>query len=47
MEGIVCLSIFKLLAGDPDAISKVPGRLDVNYLDNWADKENLQLLNLM
>ncbi|KAK9288925.1 hypothetical protein L1049_017396 [Liquidambar formosana] len=33
--------------GDPDAISKVPGRMDVNYLDNWANKENLQLLNLI
>ncbi|XP_068305777.1 uncharacterized protein [Pyrus communis] len=33
--------------GDPHAIAKVPGRTDVNYLDNWANKENLQLLNLM
>ncbi|KAF3969141.1 hypothetical protein CMV_007032 [Castanea mollissima] len=33
--------------GDPDAIAKVPGRTDVNYLNNWANKENLQLLNLM
>ncbi|KAM7479750.1 hypothetical protein LguiA_027963 [Lonicera macranthoides] len=36
--------------GDPDAISKVPGRRDVNYLDNLdtlASKENLQLLNLL
>ncbi|KAK3024129.1 hypothetical protein RJ639_044384, partial [Escallonia herrerae] len=33
--------------GDPDAISKVPGRMDVNFLDNWANKENLQLLNLV
>lgn len=36
--------------GDPDAISKVPGRRDVNYLDNLdtlANKENLQLLNLL
>ncbi|KAK8686655.1 hypothetical protein V6N13_125678 [Hibiscus sabdariffa] len=34
--------------GDPDAVSKVPGRVDVNYLDNLTDKqkENLQLLNL-
>ncbi|TYI63997.1 hypothetical protein E1A91_D09G055700v1 [Gossypium mustelinum] len=34
--------------GDPDAISKVPGRVDVNYLDNLTDKqkENLELLNL-
>lgn len=34
-------------AGDPDAIAKVSGRMDVNYLDNLANKENLQLLNLM
>ncbi|GAV65967.1 IF-2B domain-containing protein [Cephalotus follicularis] len=33
--------------GDPDVIAKVPGRLDVNYLDNWTANENLQLLNLM
>ncbi|XP_007036420.2 PREDICTED: translation initiation factor eIF-2B subunit delta [Theobroma cacao] len=34
--------------GDPDAIAKVPGRVDVNYLDNLSDKqkENLKLLNL-
>ncbi|KAA8542306.1 hypothetical protein F0562_023558 [Nyssa sinensis] len=33
--------------GDPDVIAKVSGRMDVNYLDNWANKENLQLLNLL
>ncbi|XP_010265294.1 PREDICTED: translation initiation factor eIF-2B subunit delta-like [Nelumbo nucifera] len=33
--------------GDPDAISKVPGRKDVNHLENWTNNENLQLLNLM
>ncbi|XP_012575335.1 uncharacterized protein [Cicer arietinum] len=33
--------------GDPDVISKVPGREDVNLLDAWANTENLQLLNLM
>ncbi|KAE8124996.1 hypothetical protein FH972_019834 [Carpinus fangiana] len=33
--------------GDPDVIAKVPGRMDVNYLNNWSSKENLQLLNLM
>ncbi|KAL9239423.1 hypothetical protein vseg_013747 [Gypsophila vaccaria] len=33
--------------GDPDVISKVPGRNDVNYLHNWLSKENLQLLNLL
>ncbi|KAJ4839517.1 hypothetical protein Tsubulata_047359 [Turnera subulata] len=33
--------------GDSDAFAKVPGRMDVNYLDNLANKENFQLLNLM
>ncbi|KAK1280559.1 hypothetical protein QJS04_geneDACA002902 [Acorus gramineus] len=32
--------------GDPDVISKVPGRKDLNQLESWADDENLQLLNL-
>ncbi|OMO83091.1 Initiation factor 2B-related protein [Corchorus olitorius] len=34
--------------GDPDAIGKVPGRADINYLDNLTEKqkENLDLLNL-
>lgn len=32
--------------GDPDVIAKVPGRMN-NSLDNWASKENLQLLNLV
>ncbi|MQL82808.1 hypothetical protein Taro_015286 [Colocasia esculenta] len=32
--------------GDPDVISEVPGRADLNHLYNWADNENLQLLNL-
>ncbi|KAJ9568269.1 hypothetical protein OSB04_004235, partial [Centaurea solstitialis] len=31
--------------GDPDIIAKVPGRT-TNCLDDWAGKENLQLLNL-
>ncbi|KAK9080358.1 hypothetical protein SSX86_000116 [Deinandra increscens subsp. villosa] len=31
--------------GDPNVISKVPGRKK-NCLDDWASKENLQLLNL-
>ncbi|XWS48337.1 hypothetical protein CRYUN_Cryun13aG0066900 [Craigia yunnanensis] len=33
--------------GDPDAIAKVPGRVDVNYSNNLTDKqkENLELLN--
>ncbi|KAL0450233.1 UNVERIFIED_CONTAM: Translation initiation factor eIF-2B subunit delta [Sesamum latifolium] len=33
--------------GDPDAISKVSGRKEINTLDGWANSENLQLLNLM
>lgn len=35
------------VAGDPDAISKVFGREDINYLDGLTGRENLQLLNLM
>ncbi|CAL5191325.1 unnamed protein product [Lathyrus oleraceus] len=33
--------------GDPDVVSKVSGRQDVNHLDGWANTENLQLLNLI
>ncbi|GMH01062.1 hypothetical protein Nepgr_002901 [Nepenthes gracilis] len=33
--------------GDPEAISKVSGRRDINYLDNSTNKENLQLLHLL
>ncbi|KAM6569322.1 hypothetical protein CsatB_017307 [Cannabis sativa] len=33
--------------GDSDAIAVVPGRKDVNYLEHLANKENLQLLNLL
>ncbi|KAI3916707.1 hypothetical protein MKW92_006895 [Papaver armeniacum] len=33
--------------GDPDSVAKVVGRKDVNYLDNWANNESLQLLNLL
>ncbi|XP_058087153.1 probable translation initiation factor eIF-2B subunit delta [Magnolia sinica] len=33
--------------GDSDAIAKVPGRKDVNYLDNCSDIENLQNLQLL
>lgn len=39
-------SIYNCSVGDPDVISKVPGRKDLNYLENWSDSENLQLLNL-
>ncbi|KAE8022124.1 hypothetical protein FH972_007954 [Carpinus fangiana] len=33
--------------GNPDAISEVPGREDINYLDGCTNSENLQLLNLI
>ncbi|KAJ6867196.1 translation initiation factor eIF-2B subunit delta-like isoform X2 [Populus alba x Populus x berolinensis] len=33
--------------GDPDVISKVRGREDINLLDGSTDSENLQLLNLI
>ncbi|KAG2714936.1 hypothetical protein I3843_03G055300 [Carya illinoinensis] len=33
--------------GDPDVISEVPGRDDINYLDGLTNSENLQLLNLI
>ncbi|KAL5082792.1 hypothetical protein RYX36_011213 [Vicia faba] len=33
--------------GDPDVVSKVSGRQDVNHLDAWSNTENLQLLNLI
>ncbi|KAK2367960.1 translation initiation factor eIF-2B subunit delta [Trifolium repens] len=42
LDSICCNEI-----GDPGAVATVPGRMDINYLDNWTNKENLQLLNLM
>ncbi|MCD7450696.1 hypothetical protein HAX54_008150 [Datura stramonium] len=33
--------------GDPKAIAKVPGRMEMNQLDEWAKSDNLQLLNLI
>ncbi|XP_012473411.1 uncharacterized protein LOC105790383 [Gossypium raimondii] len=33
--------------GNPDAISKVQGRKEINYLDGLVNQENLQLLNLI
>lgn len=33
--------------GDPDAISKVRGRQEISYLEDWANSDNLQLLNLI
>ncbi|PIN12791.1 Translation initiation factor 2B, delta subunit (eIF-2Bdelta/GCD2) [Handroanthus impetiginosus] len=32
--------------GDPDAVSKVSGRKEINSLDGWANSENLRPLNL-
>ncbi|KAK9091157.1 hypothetical protein Sjap_024334 [Stephania japonica] len=46
-ERVLLDSICSNELGDPDAISKVPGRLDVNHLNDWADNENMQLLNLL
>ncbi|CAA2954516.1 translation initiation factor eIF-2B subunit delta-like isoform X1 [Olea europaea subsp. europaea] len=33
--------------GDPDAIARVSGRTEINYLEGWTNSENLQLLNLI
>ncbi|KAK7340782.1 hypothetical protein VNO77_21495 [Canavalia gladiata] len=33
--------------GDPDVISTVQSREDINHLEAWANTENLQLLNLI
>ncbi|KAK7304201.1 hypothetical protein RJT34_15320 [Clitoria ternatea] len=33
--------------GDPEAVAMVPGRMDVKFLDNWTNQDNLQLLNLL
>lgn len=46
-ERVLLDSICANELGDPDVISKVPNRKDVNYLDNWMNKENMQLLNLL
>ncbi|ESW27147.1 hypothetical protein PHAVU_003G177900 [Phaseolus vulgaris] len=46
-ERVLLDSICSNELGDPDAIARVPGRMDVNYLDNWASEDNLRLLNLM
>ncbi|KAJ8567187.1 hypothetical protein K7X08_019395 [Anisodus acutangulus] len=32
---------------DPETIAKVPGRMEINHLDGWANSDNLQLLNLI
>ncbi|XP_027189595.1 uncharacterized protein [Cicer arietinum] len=42
LDSICCNEI-----GDPGDVATVPGRMDVNYLDNWTTEKNLQLLNLM
>ncbi|TKY54949.1 Translation initiation factor eIF-2B subunit delta [Spatholobus suberectus] len=46
-ERVLLGSICSNELGDPDAIARVPGRMEVNYLDNWASEDNLRLLNLM
>ncbi|RDX78054.1 Translation initiation factor eIF-2B subunit delta, partial [Mucuna pruriens] len=46
-ERVLLDSICSNELGDPDAIARVPGRMDVNYLDNWPSEDNLRLLNLM
>ncbi|KAI3462822.1 hypothetical protein Pfo_019485 [Paulownia fortunei] len=33
--------------GDPDAVSRVSGRKEINSLDGWANSENLRPLNLI
>ncbi|CAA0814325.1 NagB/RpiA/CoA transferase-like superfamily protein [Striga hermonthica] len=33
--------------GDPDVVSKVSGREEINYLDGWANSKNLLPLNLI
>ena len=35
------------VTGNPEAISKVHGREEINYLDGLVNGENLQLLNLV
>lgn len=45
LERVQLDSICSNELGDPDAIAKVPGKRN-NCLDDWASKENLQLLNL-
>jgi len=44
---VIKLTDLKLHTGDPGALATVPGRMDINYLENWTNEENLQLLNLM
>ncbi|KAJ6765068.1 TRANSLATION INITIATION FACTOR EIF-2B [Salix koriyanagi] len=46
-ERVLLDSICSNELGDPDALSKVPGRMDINYLDDLTNKDNMQLLNLM
>ncbi|PSS35065.1 Translation initiation factor eIF-2B subunit delta like [Actinidia chinensis var. chinensis] len=46
-ERVQLASICSNELGNPDTISKVPGRKEINYLDDWASNENLQLLNLI
>lgn len=43
---LIIFLYFISTAGDPDGISKVHGREEVNHLKEITDNENLQLLNL-
>ncbi|KAK8555649.1 hypothetical protein V6N13_046176 [Hibiscus sabdariffa] len=49
--GTACVAMLDSICfnelGNPDAISKVHGREDINYLDGFVNRENLQLLNLV
>lgn len=46
LELSLCLSI-EMSVGDPGAISKVPGEVDIRYLDDSVRKDGLQHLNLL
>ncbi|KAL6587609.1 hypothetical protein OROMI_000587 [Orobanche minor] len=36
-----------IIPGDPDVVSSVPGRKEINSLDGWANSETLRPLNLI
>ncbi|XP_057517414.1 uncharacterized protein LOC130798444 isoform X3 [Amaranthus tricolor] len=46
-ERVLLDSICSNEIGDPDAMCKVPGKKDVNYLEDYRNMKNLQLLNLL
>lgn len=39
-------TLYIIFSGDLDAISSVPGHESLSPIKNWADVENLQVLNL-